>query len=120
MPLKSLLQAFAPKLKARATQRVRVAVVGAGRMGRHHIRHLSQIPTLIWWRSPMPNLRAPKKSPASIALKPYGMYRLDRSVEAVVIATPTQTHAALGKLFLENGVSCLIEKTDRGDRGRGG
>ena len=31
-------------------------------------------------------------------------------VDAVVIATPTASHFALGRLFLDAGVSCLIEK----------
>lgn len=91
--------------------KIRVAVVGAGKMGTHHARALSKAEgvelvgvcdTNVWkaqlaaWQS------------NTVAVRDYKDV-LSR-VDAVVIAVPTPLHYEVGKAVLEAGAHCLIEK----------
>ncbi len=91
--------------------KIRVAVVGAGKMGTHHARALSKAEgielvgvcdTNVWkaqlaaWQS------------NTVAVRDYKDV-LSR-VDAVVVAVPTPLHYEVGKAVLEAGAHCLIEK----------
>ncbi len=91
--------------------KVRVAVIGAGKMGTHHARALSKLPdvelvgvcdTNIWkaqlaaWQS------------NTVAVRDYKDV-LSR-VDAVIVAVPTPMHYEVGKAVLGAGAHCLIEK----------
>ncbi|MCR4294048.1 MAG: Gfo/Idh/MocA family oxidoreductase [Elusimicrobia bacterium] len=93
------------------SSKIRVAVVGAGKMGTHHARALSKLPevelvgvcdTNVWkaqlaaWQS------------NTVAVRDYKDV-LGR-VDAVIVAVPTPLHYEVGKAVLEADAHCLIEK----------
>lgn len=91
--------------------RVRVGVVGAGRIGGHHARILSKLPGVELrgvcdtnlWRAQLAAWKA-----NSVAHRDYK--DLLGQVDAVVIAVPTPGHFEVGREALSRGVHCLIEK----------
>ncbi len=110
MPISSVLQAFKSKPN-RAVRKVRVGLVGAGRMGQLHARLLSHNAAVefvgIVDSDPTRSQPLAKKYRTQTFFQASEL--LDKT-EAVVIAVPTQAHFTLGKLFLEKGIHCLIEK----------
>ena len=93
---------------------IEVAVIGVGRMGRHHARiyHGMAGATLA------AVVDADTERAAEIA-DAYGCAALDSvdalldkhpSLGAVSIAVPTRHHAAVARPLLERGIACLIEK----------
>jgi predicted dehydrogenase len=80
-------------------------------MGQYHIRHLLHMPgAVLAGLADSDTARCQtlaKKSKCRAFLRAEDL--LD-TVDAVVIATPTSTHYSVGRLFLEAGVACLIEK----------
>lgn len=93
------------------TSKVRVGVIGAGRMGSHHARTLSKLPDVELsgvadsniWRA---QLIAWKHN--TMAIRDYR--DLIAKSDAVVIAVPTPAHLEVGLAALEKGLHCLIEK----------
>ena len=91
--------------------KIRTAVVGAGKMGEVHSR--------VYGRLPQSDFVAVVDIDAGKArrlAKKYGCRYctdcadiLDKA-DAVTIATPTVTHYDLAKMFIENGVAVMIEK----------
>jgi len=96
-----------------AAKPVRFGVVGAGYWGPNLIRNLTELPSaelvavadLDEERLDRVSTRHP-----TVRTTTNASDLLDLGVDAVVIATPPATHYALGKMFLANGVHCLIEK----------
>lgn len=90
---------------------VRVAVVGAGHLGRHHARLYAAIPhaRLVGVADVRPE-RAREVAQAYGAT-PTADYRelIDR-VDAASIAVPTKNHFAVARDFIERGKPLLIEK----------
>jgi len=91
--------------------KIRVAVIGAGKMGTHHARALSKLPdvelvgvcdTNVWkaqlaaWQS------------NTVAVRDYK--DVLQRVDAVIVAVPTPLHYEVGKAVLGAGAHCLIEK----------
>jgi predicted dehydrogenase len=111
MPLESLLRAFQSKERNPPFSRLRVAVIGAGRMGQFHLKHLSRNPAASVAGvvdSHSDRARALAKKYKTVACtKPS---ELLGSIDAAIIATPTPTHFEIGRQLLRAGVSCLIEK----------
>ena len=100
--------------------RIRAAVVGAGSFGRNHARVLSQLDGVElaavvdadWERAQTVGQQygcAAYSDAASI----IGM------VDAAVVATPTETHADLGRRLLEAGIDVLVEKPIAGTSAAG-
>ena len=91
--------------------RLRVAVIGVGHLGRHHVRLLAAMPRveivaaadLIAERAHM----AVEGTPAT-AVEDYR--DVLRRVDAVTIAVPTSDHQAIARECLERGVHVLVEK----------
>jgi len=90
---------------------VRLAVVGVGHLGRQHARVAAQSPAVaLVGVHDLNAARAEEVArergtavladPAEVAAR----------AEAVVVATPTVTHAALVREFLERGLDVLVEK----------
>ena len=91
-----------------------VAVVGVGRMGRHHARIYHQMPDV--------NLVAvvdPNDDRSSAVADQFGcngcvnieqLLREHPAVGAVSVAVPTADHDTAAKPLLERGIACLIEK----------
>ena len=111
MTLTSLLQGFRSKPAPADGKRVRIAVVGAGRMGGYHAAHLAKLANaelvgIVDADSGRAQALAKKlkvaafNSPAEII----------GHVDAAVIATPTSTPGAVGERLLQEGIHCLIEK----------
>ncbi len=91
--------------------KIRVAVIGAGVFGRHHLRILSH--------SPAAQLAGvvdldPARAAAAAAehgCPAYsGIAELDGKVDAAVVAVPTTAHADVGCALLERGIDVLVEK----------
>jgi predicted dehydrogenase len=91
---------------------LRCAVIGVGRMGRHHARVYAQTPGVRLVgvvdddegrRESVAEARACKALPSVDAL-------LAEGVDAVSIAVPTTHHLRIARPLLEAGVACLIEK----------
>src|ERR1700681_3716931 len=105
MPFSSVLQAFRSKSRKDIgnARKVRVGLVGAGRMGQHHARLLSQ--------SPYADFVGIVDSDASRRTALAKKWRVQAfaqatdllgQAEAVVIAVPTELHFPIGKKYLES------------------
>jgi predicted dehydrogenase len=110
MPLSSVLQAFKSKNTSSA-KKIRVGLIGAGRMGQLHARLIHENPGAEF--AGIVDSEASRRDPLAKKMRTRSFARaadLLGQVDAVVVAVPTEAHLAVGKLFLEAGVHCLIEK----------
>jgi len=90
---------------------LRVAVIGVGHLGRHHARLLSAMPGVDLVGVVDTNLqRAREIAEAHATSAVIESASLIGVVDAVVVATPTASHAAVAAPFLEAGTAVLIEK----------
>lgn len=94
---------------------LRAAVVGAGSMGRNHVRVLGELDgvELVAVIDADPaNLSAALRGRTDVEGFADVADLLDRRhrPDLAVVATPTRTHAAVGAQLLAAGVHCLIEK----------
>ncbi len=91
--------------------KIRVAVVGAGVFGRHHLRVLSQSlnATLVGVVDADPE-RAAMAAAEHNCLTFATLGELQGNVDAAVIATPTSLHSEVGCELLESGIDVLVEK----------
>ncbi len=91
---------------------LRCAVVGVGRMGRHHARVYAQMPEAefvgVLDNDPVRSSGIVEEWGGQAFDSMESM--LEAGVDAVTIATPTVTHRALAERLLEADVHCLIEK----------
>jgi predicted dehydrogenase len=90
---------------------LRIAVVGAGHLGRHHARILSAMDgvRLSAVVDRIPERAAECAAPSGArALTDFNDLRGE--VDAVVVAVPTELHRAVAVPFLEDGASVLVEK----------
>ncbi len=103
------------------TKPVRIGIIGVGYWGPNLVRNFNEIPEcdLLWVcdarqerldyvNEKWPSLRTTIKHEDVIT---------DENVDAVVLATPIESHAGLARLILERGKHLFIEKpmTDRSD-----
>ena len=91
--------------------KIRVAVIGAGVFGRHHLRVLSQSlnATLVGVVDSDPE-RAAQAAAEHNCLTFATLGELKGNVDAAVVAVPTSLHAAVGCELLESGIDVLVEK----------
>jgi predicted dehydrogenase len=92
-------------------QPLRIAVVGVGHLGRHHVRLLAAMPDVALVAAvDLVRERAVDavKALGADALTDYR--ELAGRVDAVVIAVPTVDHLRVARQFLEHGVHVLVEK----------
>jgi myo-inositol 2-dehydrogenase/D-chiro-inositol 1-dehydrogenase len=95
-------------------ERIGVALLGAGRMGQEHAKNLSSLPNVKVVVVADPILESAKK--AQILAKAEKVSDdpesaiLDPNVEAVIIVTPTNTHAHYIKLSAKNKKAIFCEK----------
>lgn len=95
-----------------ANKKVRVAVIGAGNMGRYHVRNYMNIPqaNLVAIADLNP---ATEHMAKEHGIKHYINYKemLDNeNLEAVSIVVPTPFHAQVGKDVITRGINALVEK----------
>lgn len=90
---------------------MRIAVIGVGHLGRHHARILAGMPGVELVGVVDTNLQRARE-----IAEAQGTRAIDNAalllgtVDAVVVATPTESHAAVATPFLEAGIAVLIEK----------
>jgi predicted dehydrogenase len=90
---------------------VRLAVVGVGHLGRHHARVAAELPGIS-----LVGIHDHHEGRAEEVARERGLRVLAgpdevaEAAEAVVVATPTSSHGALGRFFLERGLDVLVEK----------
>jgi predicted dehydrogenase len=92
--------------------RVRVAVIGAGHLGKIHTRLLHSQANevqLVGVADPSPEAQRAVLDQVEIAVV-SDYHKLIPEIDAAVIATPTRFHHAVAMDLLENGVHTLIEK----------
>ncbi len=90
---------------------LRAAVIGVGHLGRHHARLLSSMPGVDLVGVVDTNLqRAREIADAHGTSAVDDPATLVGVVDAVVVATPTESHAEVASPFLEAGTAVLIEK----------
>jgi predicted dehydrogenase len=89
----------------------RVAVIGAGSFGRHHLRILSKSPN-----ASLAGVIDIDSARAAAAAAEYGcpsyasLAELTGKIGAAIVAVPTSAHAAVGCALLEAGIDILVEK----------
>lgn len=94
-----------------SAERLPVAVVGVGHLGRHHARLLSQVPG-----TELVGVVDARLEQAQAVAGPLGVpaftsaEQLPARVRAVSVAVPTSLHHAVVCPFLERGVHVLVEK----------
>jgi predicted dehydrogenase len=111
MPLSSLLRAFKSKDAQDPAARLRIAVVGGGRIGQFHLKHLSRNPSALLAGVADTDEGRRKALAQKYKITAYpDPSELIGKIDAVIIATPTPSHYDIGRQFLEAGISCLIEK----------
>ncbi|MDZ7801319.1 MAG: Gfo/Idh/MocA family oxidoreductase [Trueperaceae bacterium] len=94
-------------------KRVRVAVVGAGVMGRYHAQNYLSLPTveLVAMVDPDPAARARARHDfACDTYSDVAALLAQRSIDAASVVTPTSTHHAVSVELLNAGVHVLVEK----------
>ncbi len=91
--------------------RLKLAVVGAGALGRHHVRILSGFEDVELLAVAESRADAGQAIAAQFGCRWVADYReLTGCVDAAVIAVPTFAHEEVAADFLECGVSLLVEK----------
>jgi predicted dehydrogenase len=93
---------------------IEVAVVGAGGWGRNLVRNYAQLPEAnlryVCDLSEATRNQVARQYPTTKVVRDYDAILADPALQAVVIATPGNTHYALGKKALEAGKDVYIEK----------
>ncbi len=91
--------------------RIRVAVIGAGHLGRIHARLLSELPEVEVVAVVDPSQEARELVSRDLRLTCFADISLvGKPFDAAVLATPTSSHHALGKELLARGVHLFVEK----------
>jgi len=98
-------------MAARGPQLMRTAVIGVGYLGRFHAQKYATLPGSELVAVADPNANAGAAVGAELGVPAYTDYReLLGRVDAVSVVTPTQSHHAIAKDFLEAGAHVLVEK----------
>ena len=88
---------------------LRAGIIGLGRMGRHHVRVLGEMPDVDLVAAADTQHRLPDSWRALDVVDTVEDL-LDRGIEMCVLATPTVTHEPIAVQLAEAGVATLIEK----------
>lgn len=91
---------------------LRIAVVGAGLIGRRHIQHIMAEPRcqLAGVVEPDPEAKAIAERAGAVYFSDIETFLKKGYTEAVIIATPNTTHASLGIKCAEAGLHLFVEK----------
>ncbi len=91
--------------------RLRVGVVGAGALGRHHARIYSQLPSVDLTAVADTSPERGRAVADACGTRWFADYRqLFGQVDAVSIAVPTVAHHAVALEFLGRKIACMVEK----------
>jgi predicted dehydrogenase len=90
---------------------MRMAVIGVGHLGRHHVRLLAQMPGVELVAAVDINAaRASEVAAAHGTTAATDWREVIARVDAVTVATPTEVHADIAAAFLDRGIHVLVEK----------
>ncbi len=91
---------------------LRVAVIGAGNMGRHHVRNYAAMPDseLVAMVDMNPATRSLADEHGAKYYSDYIKMLDEVKPEAVSVVVPTPFHAQVGIEVMSRGIHCLIEK----------
>lgn len=90
---------------------IRTAVIGTGYLGRFHAQKYAALPNSRLVGVADPNEAARSAVAVELGVAQYADYReLLGQVDAVSVVTPTPTHFAIAKAFLDSGAHVLVEK----------
>ena len=90
---------------------VRIAVVGVGHHGQHHVRILSEMKEVSLVGVADINDKRASEVAVQYGIKSFlDIREVFDQVDAVVVAVPTSAHVEVALPFLENGVDVLVEK----------
>jgi predicted dehydrogenase len=90
---------------------IRLAVIGVGHLGRHHARILAEMLDVeLAGVIDLDRKRAHEIAEAHRTRVLSDVAALAGSVEGVIVATPTASHAEVARPFLESGIAVLVEK----------
>ena len=93
------------------TKNIKVAVIGAGMMGKNHMKTYKSLNgvELVGVYDIFPD--ATKTAAETFGIKAFSsMEEVAKNVDAVSVVTTSVTHAEVGSFFLNRGIHCLIEK----------
>jgi len=90
--------------------RPRLAVIGVGHLGRHHVRLLKELDCdLVAAADPDPRARAQAQEQFGVDVV-ADHRELAGRVDAVTVVVPTRLHREVAGFFLERGADVLVEK----------
>lgn len=90
---------------------MRVGVVGLGPMGMHHVRAMDDVPgATLTAVADVDRARADETAKSFNCRALYNASDLVGLIDAAVIATPPEFHAAAAMPLLNAGIACLVEK----------
>jgi predicted dehydrogenase len=89
---------------------MKLAVIGVGHLGKHHARILSAMPGVQLTAVVDINRERAEQIAAEYKTAALTDWRDLRDVQAVTIATPTETHLAIAEPLISRGVHALVEK----------
>ena len=93
------------------TNTIKVAVIGAGMMGRNHLKTYKALPGVELVGVYDIFSDAAQKAAEMFGIKAFSsMEEVAASVDAVSVVTTSVTHADVGEFFLNKGIHCLMEK----------
>lgn len=96
---------------------IRLAVIGAGAFGRNHLRVIRESPRA--HLAAVTDIDVARMQAAAAEFGCEAVPSLDDlagKVDGAIVATPTETHAAIGCALLAAGIDVLVEKPIAGDR----
>ena len=93
------------------TNTVRVAVIGAGMMGKNHIRTYKNMPGVELVGVYDVFAQAAQSAAETFGVKAFSsMDEVAANVDAVSVVTTSITHADVGEFFMNKGIHCMMEK----------
>lgn len=93
------------------TNPIKVAVIGAGMMGKNHLRTYKNLSGFELVGVYDIFADAAKSAAEMFGIKAFSsLEEVAASVDAVSVVTTSVTHAEVGEFFLNKGIHCLIEK----------
>ena len=94
------------------TNKVRVAVIGAGMMGKNHLKMYKTLSNVELVGVYDIFAEAAKTAAEMFGIKAFSsLEEVAQNVDAVSVVTTSVTHAEVGEFFLNKGIHCLMEKT---------
>ncbi len=93
------------------TERLKVAVIGAGRLGRFHAQKFAHADGVDLIAVVDPVAASRERVAAECGCRAMAEYAdLFGQIDAAVVASPTKTHHAIGMDLIEHGIHVLVEK----------